>query len=225
MPKQKELQLWQQAMSLVIVCMLLIGMPSSLLAQENQSSDTQVKKLYLPIVVSQSERTDELLASYSIAVGENDEPLISEVSNSANTTASSAATEQIRLKVVIIPDMRSVTASAIDAISCPWGGTGASRISSGWFYNPNPDRDFYIDYKVPRNYRESVVCITAALWTALKVTGKSLAVNVYSYDANNYRMRVVIGSSVVRNVCLALVRTENCANWLLEQQASIRYTT
>ena len=153
--------------------------------------------------------------------------MIIQTYSSTTDEISAAELSQLVPTIIIVPDTEGVNAAEASAITCPWGGTGASRIGSGWFQNPAPDFDFFIDYKLPKNFKEATVCITTALWSALKASGKSLDVRWYhnSYDATNWRTRIVIGTTAVRNLCTRLTGNPNCANSLLQTQATLRYRT
>ena len=98
------------------------------------------------------------------------------------------------------------------------------RIWSGWLYSPYPDLDYFMYYRVPPRHRREV-CITRYLADALRVTHKRLSVKVYRHNRRKYYDLYVIniGHSVARNVCQRLHRSPNCANWLLNRQAVVRY--
>lgn len=98
------------------------------------------------------------------------------------------------------------------------------RIWYGWRYSPYPDMDYFMYYRVPRHHKREV-CITAYLALALWATHRKLYIRVYWHNRwTRYDVyEVNIGHSVVRNLCLRLTGHSNCANWLLNRQAVVRY--
>ncbi len=230
MYRQKPNRMWIRVCAIALLLSLLNPIVGVSYAQEVVSSPVLEQHVFLPLItnqpIDQAHENDKLVAAFSIAVGENGEPVIIQTYTDATDEISAAEVSRLMPSVVIVPN-EGVNASEASAISCPSGGTGASRIGSGWFQNPPPDYDFYVDYKLPKNFKEATVCITAALWAALQATGKKLDVRWYynSYDSSNWRTRIVIGATVVRNLCTRLTGSPNCANSLLQIQATLRYTT
>ena len=212
---------------LFTLCVVLgMTFPGSAMAQESPEEPVAVpSRLFMPLMTSDaassSAEEGDLVASYLISVGEDDQPVITLASGQDMVNGADA----VPLLQVVISEEMGGTEDEVGAagITCPWGGTGSTRIGRGWLSNPAPDLDFYVDYKLPKRYREATVCVTSILWAALKATGKSLDVRFYSYTSSYYRVRIVIGSTAVRNFCIRYIGSPNCGNAILDKQATLRY--
>lgn len=97
------------------------------------------------------------------------------------------------------------------------------RLNSGWFDNPYPEQDFFIDYYVPAG-KKALICTTPALTVGVsRFTKKRLIDQVFS-SRNGWRVRVILGLSEVREPCKTLTGNVNCVNSLLLRQAVVRYS-
>ncbi|GAB1538626.1 hypothetical protein NUACC21_12880 [Scytonema sp. NUACC21] len=100
--------------------------------------------------------------------------------------------------------------------------TGATyKVGSGWTKD-SKDSDFFIDYYVPPN-KNAIICVSPAF--AAAITAKTSKPFVYEAYPTNYglRIRIIIGVSEVRGICQSLTGDVNCANFVLSQEAVVRY--
>lgn len=168
---------------------------------------------------SSPEEGTEVLATYALSVDNAGKINVRKIFDSTSE-------EGKPLSVVVVPDNGAsvpITSTNAGAANICFTGVEALRLGSGWFQNPPPDWDFFIDYRLPKKNREWNICITAALWTALRLTERELVWNIYNHNNKNYRVRIVIGSTIVRRLCEILTGGPDCANWLLEIQAGVRF--
>ncbi|PAX58098.1 hypothetical protein CK510_08240 [Brunnivagina elsteri CCALA 953] len=94
-------------------------------------------------------------------------------------------------------------------------------VDSGWTQD-SQDHDFYIDYYVPPNTK-AIICTTPILAGALTaITDKPFLYEVYSTEYG-LKVRTIIGFSEVREPCEKFTGNVNCVNYLLQQQAIVRY--
>ncbi|GAA6618853.1 hypothetical protein [Scytonema sp. NUACC26] len=95
------------------------------------------------------------------------------------------------------------------------------KVLSGWTRDKR-DSDFFIDYYVPPN-KDAIICVSPALAAAITAaTRKPFVYEAYPTDYG-LRIRIIIGSSEVRDICQRLTGDANCANFFLSQEATVRY--
>jgi hypothetical protein len=96
-----------------------------------------------------------------------------------------------------------------------------NRVNSGWTQDFK-DSDFVIDYYVPPD-KNAIICTTPLLAIALTARrDKPFVYEVYPTDYG-WRIRIIIGSTEVKEACQSFMGNANCENSILMQQASVRY--
>jgi hypothetical protein len=96
-------------------------------------------------------------------------------------------------------------------------------VGSGWTQD-SQDHDFYIDYYVPPNTK-AIICTTPILaGTLTAITDKPFLYEAFPTEYG-LKIRIIIGISEVREPCQKLTGNVNCVNYLLQQQAIVRYET